>query len=94
MNSNIKLHLLTWIIAAPLCAISWSLVAFGVIPIWSAVIATIIAPIVSPTIAWLVAAAFLRGRYLQFITTAKNEQDEMLARMDERRREKRRKRNG
>jgi hypothetical protein len=48
---------------------------------------------ISPTIAWLAAAAFLRGRYLEFIIKAKSEQDELLARMEERRREKRRKRN-
>ena len=92
MNSNTKLHVLAWIITVVMCAISWSLAAFGVIPIWGAIIIAIIAVALSPTIAWLAVAAFLRSRYLEFIRKAKNEQDELLARMEKRRQERRAKR--
>jgi hypothetical protein len=86
INSNIKLHILTYIIGAVLCAIIWSLVASGSLPVWGAIILIIIALIASPAIACLVAAVFLRGRYLEFISKAKAEQDEFLARREERRR--------
>jgi hypothetical protein len=88
INSNAKLHILTWITAVVLCAIIGSLGAFHWLPLWGAFVLALIAIVLSPTIACLVAAAFLRGRYLEFIRRAKAEQDEFLRRREERRRER------
>jgi hypothetical protein len=62
--------------------------AFHWLPLWGAFVLALIAIVLSPTIACLVAAAFLRGRYLEFIRRAKAEQDEFLRRREERRRER------
>jgi len=93
MNSNKKLELLTWSVTGAVFVICLTLTDFRVIPFWLTVGITIASLAVNGLIGCFIMRCFLGPtRYLEFIQTAKAEQNEVLAPHALRREDKRNRR--
>jgi hypothetical protein len=80
MNSNKKLELLMWTIIGTVMVLDLASVDLGFIPLWAAaLIAIVILPTGGPIGCFIVMCFLGPTRYLEFITKAKMEQNEVLA---------------
>jgi hypothetical protein len=93
MCSNKKLELLTWSVTGAIFVICLTLTDFRVIPLWLTIGITIASLAVNGLIGCFIMRCFLGPtRYLEFIQTAKAEQNEVLAAQALRREDKRKRR--